>query len=1114
MTSAMLRIPACDACGAPVPIGVEECAGCGSPVFAASRRLVTVLFADLSGYTTIASSLDIEDVHRLVRPLMNALRRICTDLGGVVPAIEGDGFMAVFGARSTREDDPRRACLAAVHMQRAVEQRRADVGQTPPLRVALNTGEVLVAPSWERGGFSLSGDAVNVASRLCQMAPGGGVLAAKALVDLTAQLEWGPSQLLALRNRAEPVEARDLDWRTVDAGRLTLPESWPSVWVPRVPLEAALAAKVKDAALVLVGEAGVGKTRLAEHWVELQRSRVTLRARCLSFGRREDTGVAAQLARAVPREMYEELQSALSELDLRRLRRLRGEEVDSEETDDLLNQHEALVNAVALLCCSTPLTVLVDDLNWADNDELGLAASLAALSANDDLVVLLVSRPGGSVLGLPVLEVPPMSGQELITHIRNCLPGADAQLVDVLTTRSGGLPLYVEQCAQLLLDNGVVTNLDGRCVVADPGRLTQLPVAMRLFVSARLDLLPQELRDLITTSSVLGEAVDVDLLRYLTGLGADLEDRLEALVRRGFLRWTESEHASAKLVFRHQVVRDVSYESLLLTRRAQLHRAAAEWYSVLPVVQLLAQEAEHLEAIVALGEADCDVIRRTVVVLVSFARSIAEERTATAADALARAAALVEAHPGCQIDQLPLLLARAHVWVLTGEEGLGVVAAARAIELAAPTGDDEAIAEADLTHGLAAIRVDPEAARASLSRAEALFRSLDDGIGVARVRFALARAGTSLQDALGSFEGAFASAQRFGSPRLASLAAQEMATFGPARDIAEGLRWRATAEVLLRGDDIGGRARLQAAQIQVHLLRDDVRAAFPLAAELVETARRHRDVQLEALALLQAGEAAALTGRFEEAEEYDEAALVLAARRPTQHLRLNATFNKAVRLGMTSRVAEARGLLDWAEEVAPGIGHPGFLRDVHAGRARVLVNTGRFEEASDQARRAIAMDLDLNQPTYALRLRFIDVIARLATDRHVPLALVGQLRSDARQMGADALVGALGRWFALAEALRGFGDVAEEMQPAPDRDDAVALDLELRALRSGDPGLLLSAAETWRRMGTTVWEARDLAWHSELTGEEHPEADEIFARLQSPDGLAETFRAQVRQLQA
>ena len=232
------------------------------------RRIVTVLFADLTGYTALCQDLDPEDVALLVRPVMERLRGIAEGLGAAVPGLQGDGFMAVLGAIVSREDDVLRAVLAGARMQQVVAERRATglLPPFPPLRVAVHLGEAVVSPTTDTGGVDVTGDVVNVASRLCSAAADSEVLVSAAAARLLSAggAAWlSEARPRTLRGRRDPVVALGVDWRQAHTAplRRDLREHVPLV--ARSAARAALAALVgappgPGRALVLVGEAGVG----------------------------------------------------------------------------------------------------------------------------------------------------------------------------------------------------------------------------------------------------------------------------------------------------------------------------------------------------------------------------------------------------------------------------------------------------------------------------------------------------------------------------------------------------------------------------------------------------------------------------------------------------------------------------------------------------------------------------------------------------------------------------------------------------------------------------------------------------------------------------------------
>ena len=169
------------------------------------------------------------------------------------------------------------------------------------------------------------------------------------------------------------------------------------------------------------------------------------------------------------------------------------------------------------------------------------------------------------------------------------------------------MPLFLEQCVRLLVEQEVVRVTATGTEVLHPARLGELPAFMRLFVASRIDSLPVADRIVIGAAAVIGDVVDVDLLRVLTNLGTGVVEPLDRLVDRRLLEWAHDEGGELALVFHHSLVREVAYEGLLRTSRLHMHRVAAEWYAVLPMATQLEDEARHLRAAVQLSRAGFDV---------------------------------------------------------------------------------------------------------------------------------------------------------------------------------------------------------------------------------------------------------------------------------------------------------------------------------------------------------------------------------------------------------------------------------------------------------------------------------------------------------------------------
>jgi class 3 adenylate cyclase len=1097
--------PLCVACGSAIAPRVAACGECGSSTVSPQRRVVTVLFADLAGYTQLCAALDPEQVHLLVRPLMNGLRRACLDLGGDVPAIEGDGFMAVFGAVRDSEDAPMRALAAAVRMQRQVEDRRRAYGPAlPGLRIGVNLGEVLVAPSWETGGFSVSGDAVNVGSRLCgEAAPSEVLVACSLLPVVPTSLRWSDERSYEVRHRELPVLARRLLWQEGD-----LPDSrrTPSTTplLGREPLLAALDTAAGRA--LLVGEPGVGKTRLAHEWATGLSTDV-LRVGCPSF-RADDTAVATELAKALRDDWAEDQPLVVR----RRLHRLRGDEVDTLEDDPVELQLAALVAVLAARAAREPMQVVVDDVHWATSDELAL---LRDLVATPGISVLATARPDAVPdLDLPRLDVPPLPDDATERLVQLLLPGAGHDLSAFLAQRTGGVPLYLEQCSQLLLDERTVELTADGAVLRAPDRLRQVPTVMRLFVHGRLDLLDAEGREVLSAASVTGDVVEPDLLRHL--VRRDVSDVVDRLVERDLLRW-EPGQAGPRLRFRHALVRDVAYEAVLRSTRVAQHRAAADWYTVRLPHGAMAARAAHLEAALGLSEGqgapDCTLAGDTLMALLAHAHGLVQERPAGAMEVLRRAQDVVERFSSCRLDSLDLDLVRAEALEVLGDQHEALAAARTARAAAEASGDRRGTAYALWLEACAQKVMQPDEARRLFVLAAEAYEDLGDLLGLARVQSqaAFVEEGDAPSRIPAAYARAYDAAQRAGDARMATTAAQMVAFHALLHGRPHLEEWRANVHALSRSEDEAGRARLLVAEAMVDLQALELAAAVRAGREALRLGREVGVNHVEVNATWTACDAAVLLGDLDLADVLLEEARATAESRPSDHQRFDTLVSEAVLRGRQGRREEAASALERAGALAPAIGLA-YVREAAACRAQVAADSGRFAEVPPLVDEVVRIDQQVDQPFLSLRPRLLRLQCLVAARQRVSFAESESLRREARERGAPAIDAIAVRWLELDDLLKGERPLIELQLPAlPDLAEARAVDAALQAFLTHDWSLLLDAAAAWSDLGTTAWPALGLLWHAQLTGDEsHVErARALLGAVGAPAGFEADVRAQV-----
>lgn len=1097
------RCLACDALPAP---GDDRCASCGSPLAAPQRRVVTILFADLSGYTSLCAHRDPEDVHLLVRPLMNALRRLCQDVGGVVPSIEGDGFMAVFGAQHATEDDPLRALTAAVGMQTLMAERtRSFDTPVPGLRIGLNLGEVVVAPSWEQSGFSLVGDAVNVASRLCDLAePGELVVASQLIAVLPQGVSWTPVEEVLLRNRDQPVRARRLEM----SGLASVPmaRTRPSAAVPLVGRADVWRELAGQRAVVVTGDPGVGKSRLVDEWARSQGARL-LRGLCASFAGTHTNDVVAQLVRPLDALSG----TVVGPTTARRVSRLLGAVVDSTEVDTAEEQREAASELIIALAQAEPLIVVLEDAHWAPSELLHWLSSLIA-RASDHLRVVCTSRSHVE-LDVPELHLGPLGDDDVAELVGHLLPGADDALVDALRARAGGVPLVLEQCASLLVEEGLVELFADGARLVDGQDFDRVPTSMRLFVAARLELLEQAQKDVLGAAAVAGDGIAPALLRHLSR--RDVSDEIEALVAKGMLA-IEMTSEGTRLRWRHAVVRDVVYDSLMLSRRVHIHRNAAEWFSIRLPREGLAGRAWHLEAAVGLsagrGAPDCSLVSEACHALAMLAHGSLVEDPHLAAGAAERGLALVEGHPQCDLDRLDLDLLLAEASEHVGAAVTALEVAERALHAAAAASDPLGEARASLVLGRVLWPDDPPRARELLARARAVFEERRDVVGVATVDVDLARFGqfSGIREYVAAHEAAFRAAEWAGDFRWSNFMAQLVAVHAYATGREAHTSWSDIVRQGMRPADTAGRGRLALGEALLELHAHDYDLALERARVALELGRearvRHTSVNAAVVGL----EAAACSGRLDEGDAYLAQVDALIDERRTQMLTLNRGALAPLLVARRGQHDDADRLLDAAFRAneESGIGE-NFVRELHTARARLLLDRGRSADALGEADAAVAACRRADEPFVGLRARLLRLAA--AVSSRSPVTESMPLQWNARDWGAPHIEGLVARWLELDDLLRGnLPLVTVTLPEAPPGVEGTALDHEVHAFLDQDWDRLLEASTLWRGLGATVWPARPLCWYATVTGDEShlDDARQLLLDAGAPEGLEEQLRAQ------
>jgi len=543
----------CAVCGRESPDDFGFCPGCGGtlapPVSRRDvRKVVTVLFCDLTGSTAIGDSTDPEPLRALMSRYYDSARAVLERHGGTVEKFVGDAVMAVFGIPVATEHDALRAVRAAVELRDGVHALGLEA------RIGVNTGEVVAG----EGDTLVTGDAVNVAARLEQAAGPGEVLLGPETVRLVRDaVETEPVEL-TLKGKSEPVPASRLLRLDVDA--LGHVRHLDRPLVGRVRERERLRADFADAAaartcrlFTLIGPAGVGKSRLVEDFLEhVGDSATVARARCLSYGEGITYWPLVEILLQLGRDPEQAIQSSPADTQL---------------------ATRALLEEVA---AERPLVLVLDDLQWAEAPLLDLVDHLADWSREAPLFLLCVARPelldarpgwGGGKLNATSILLEPLTEEQAAALADTLLAGVavEAGTRDRILASAEGNPLFLEEMAALARESrGAV----------------DVPPTIQALLQARLDTLDASDRAVIERGAVEGKVFHRGAVTALAPalLRDDVPTRLLSLVRRELVRPDRSQlPGDDAFRFRHLLIRDAAYESLPKATRADLHERFADW---------------------------------------------------------------------------------------------------------------------------------------------------------------------------------------------------------------------------------------------------------------------------------------------------------------------------------------------------------------------------------------------------------------------------------------------------------------------------------------------------------------------------------------------------------
>ena len=615
---------ACPACGAENPEGFAFCGFCSASMVAEpsveseERKVVSVLFCDLVGFTAASEQVDPEDVRASLRPYHSLLRTEIEAYGGTVEKFIGDAVMAVFGAPIAHEDDAERAVRAALRILESLEELNEERGLELAVRIGINTGEAVVTLGArpEQGEGFVTGDVVNTAARIQTGAPVGGVaVGATTYASTKDVIVFEELEPIVGKGKALPIAA----WRALEARArfgTDVTRRHDTVLVgrdtERTLLSTLLEKSIRDASCQLVtimGEPGVGKSRMVYELQELVDARPELirwrQGRCLPYGDGITFWALGEIVKAEAGILEsDDPDQAISKLDrvLRarafaledtewfraRLAPLIGVEAPSSaDREESFTAWRRFLEGVA---GSDPAVFVFEDLHWADAALLAFLEHLADWSEGSPMLVVCTARPelteqhvswSRGLRNAAVIGLSPLSEADTGRSVSSLLdqPAMPAEIQAPIVERSGGNPLYAEEFVRMLKDRGLLV-AGTRGWSWSEGPDFPFPENIQGLIAARLDTLAPDRKALLQDAAVLGKVFWTGALCVMGGRRPDdVEAALHELSRKEFIRAsrTSSMEGEREHGFWHMLVRDVAYGQIPRGARASKHVAAAEW---------------------------------------------------------------------------------------------------------------------------------------------------------------------------------------------------------------------------------------------------------------------------------------------------------------------------------------------------------------------------------------------------------------------------------------------------------------------------------------------------------------------------------------------------------
>ena len=577
------------------------------------RKLVTVLFADVANYTLMAEKLDPEEVHEIMDGCFQILMDEIHRYEGTINQFTGDGVMALFGAPVAHEDHAQRACHAALSIQRAVGQYGDKVekehGSGFKLRVGLNSGLVIVGSIGDdlRMDYTAVGDITNLAARMESMAKPGSTLGTEHTYKLAKDFfKFDPLGKVQVKGKEVPVEAYVLLEPTAVETRI---EASAAKGLTKLVGRGREMETLKEAyerarsgsgqVVGIVGEAGVGKSRLL---IELrnmlpEKAYTYLEGQCLHYG-----GSMAYLPLIDILKSLFEIKEGDREYIIKKKiadkifhldERLKGtlpsvKEILSLKVEDgaylqlepgvkKQRTFEAIRDLLVRESQDKPLILAIDDLHWIDSSSEELLSYLIDWLAGTHIFLILLYRPEythtwGSKSYYTKIGVDQLSFKSSARLVQNILAAGEVmpKLGELILSRAGGNPLFVEELTHSLLENGSIQKKDHQYILTKEASQIEVPDTIQGIIAARIDRIEENLKRIMQVASVIGREFAYRILQTIMGMREELKSSLINLQGLEFI-YEKRLFPELEYIFKHALTQEVAYNSLLQRRRKEIH---------------------------------------------------------------------------------------------------------------------------------------------------------------------------------------------------------------------------------------------------------------------------------------------------------------------------------------------------------------------------------------------------------------------------------------------------------------------------------------------------------------------------------------------------------------